>query len=181
MTNTWKKQEKPKRKGSGARILVLSGLLALAGVLLWTQQGGLFTGASKGGGSAAQPPATTRQPQPTAQGRRTLREEAYDKDMASLKALTENQGVNADIREDAAKRIEQMVAGHQTELAIDEALRGAGFAPSLTLLENGALTVMVEAQTLTGTQSATILSLCASHTDVGVENIRIMTGETMEK
>ena len=45
------------------------------------------------------------------------------------------------------------------------------------LLQNGALTVIVASSDMTAEASAAILSLCAAHTDIGVENIRIMARE----
>lgn len=180
MTSGWKKAEKPKRKGSWIRVGVLCALIVAAGLLFWFQGGLPWTRGLVGNPAATAEPGATKAPtQGTALEKRSLRETAYEKDMASLAALTENQGVSPQVREDAAKQLQQMVAGHQTELAIDEALRSAGFSPCVTLLQNGALTVMVEQKELTGAQSATILSLCAAHTDVGLENIRIMTGERL--
>jgi hypothetical protein len=121
--------------------------------------------------------APTPSPQPEDLGaQRTLREAAYEEDRASLTALSQNPEVAVKTREDAAAQLTLMIAGHQSELGIEEALTAAGFDPCLVLLQNGTLTVMVRAQSLTNTQSATILSLCAAHTQVGVENIRIMTG-----
>ena len=45
------------------------------------------------------------------------------------------------------------------------------------LLQNGALTVIVASSDMTAEASAAILSLCTAHTDIGVENIRIMARE----
>ncbi len=108
---------------------------------------------------------------------RTLRETAYQQDRAALLALTENTDLTAQTREDAAARLARMVEEHQAELDMEEALRAVGFDPCLLLLENNTLTVMVKGQALTSTQSATILSLCAAHTDVQVENIRVMMSQ----
>jgi len=71
--------------------------------------------------------------------------------------------------------MERMIGDHQSELAVEEALHQAGFAPALVLVQNGALTVMLSAASPDAETSASILNLCVSHTDIAAENIRIMT------
>lgn len=118
-------------------------------------------------------PQPTPAPTQEAQSERALREEAYDKDRASLEALLDSGAADEQTRAQAAKRLEQLVSDHQSEIAVEEALRGAGYQPVLVLLQNGALTVM-----LTGDNagdSAAIFALCAAHAGISPENIRIMT------
>ena len=64
----------------------------------------------------------------------------------------------------------------QTELAIEEALQKAGYLPALVIMQNDSLTINVGARELSGTDSMTILSICVAHSDVPLENIRIMNG-----
>ena len=165
----------PKKNGAAAwvRMGVLIALLLAAGMLLWRQ------GAGDDGVTpprASPTPQAARATPPPTQGR-TAPETAYDKDVATLTELIGNEQTDQATRTHAAERLAQMVADHQSELGIEEALLQAGFNPCLVLLQNGALTVMVGANELTGTESVTILSLCAAHTDIGVENIRIMTAQ----
>lgn len=177
--------------GFWLRAIALAVLLLLAGALLWA---GSFQGLVEKlglginpqrtglqglleGGRSLLGTASTPTPQPQDLGaQRTLREIAYEEDRASLSALSQNPEVTEKTREDAAAQLVLMIASHQSELGIEEALKAAGFDPCLVLLQSGALTVMVRAPSLTNAQSATILSLCAAHTQLGVENIRIMTG-----
>ncbi|MEA5014121.1 MAG: SpoIIIAH-like family protein [Candidatus Limiplasma sp.] len=184
-------KEKPAARGHWLRAGALVLLMGAAGALLW---GGGFHGLMNkigGGGSpsgglegllkngklllGAEPSPTPKAGQALAE-QRSLRERAYEEDRAALGALSQNPEVAEKTREDAAAQLALMVASHQSELGIEEALKAAGFDPCLVLLQNGALTVMVRLESLTSAQSATILSLCAAHTQVGVENIRIMTG-----
>lgn len=181
---------KPAAKWSWLRAVALVLLLGAAGALLW---GGGFQGLmEKIGGGGPSPGGLeglleggkallepTPSPIPKAgdlEAQRTLREIAYQEDREALSALSQNPEVAEKTREDAAAQLALMVASHQSELGIEEALQAAGFEPCLVLLQNGALTVMVRGDSLTSAQSATILSLCAAHAQVGVENIRIMTG-----
>ena len=73
--------------------------------------------------------------------------------------------------------LDQLVADHQSELGLEEALNQAGYSSCAVLLQNGALTVIVASSDMTAEASAAILSLCTAHTDIGVENIRIMARE----
>jgi len=128
---------------------------------------------------AEAPEAADPQPTPTpvpaqeAESGRTLREEAYDKDRASLEALLDSGAADEQTRAQAAKRLQQLVNDHQNEIAVEEALRGAGYQPVLVLLQNGALTVMLTGEN--AGDSAAIFALCAAHAGISPENIRIMT------
>lgn len=121
-------------------------------------------------------PALENTPQPTAgiADERSVREIAYDKDIASLQELMESESADEATRAQAAEQMERMIGDHQSELGVEEALRMAGFETCAVLLQNGSLTVIVSEDDMTSEKSAAILSLCAAHTDIGVENIRIM-------
>lgn len=164
-----------KRAGRAwARVGILLALLLAAGMLLWQNGGGIRPEPT--GRPAAETGTPEPQPTPVPTEGRTAREEAYDKDVETLRELVGNERADEDTRAQAAERLTRMVADHQSELGIEEALNQAGFDPCLVLIQNGALTVMVNATELTGTESVTILSICVAHSDIGVENIRIMTG-----
>ena len=105
-----------------------------------------------------------------------LREIAYEKDLAKLEKLLENNALQEETRQQAASQLARMIDQHQLELGLEEALTNAGFAPCLVLMQNDALTVAVSASEVTAAQSAVILSICLAHTEVAAENIRIMPG-----
>ena len=114
--------------------------------------------------------------QPTSEpDRRSVREAAYDKDVAALQALVESAETDESTRAQAARRLEKMIGEHQAEMAIEEALRQAGYAPKLVLMQNNALTVMLDGE-VSSTVSASVLALCAAYTEVEAENVRIMGG-----
>ena len=118
-------------------------------------------------------------PAPAAAQERTARETAYDKDVAAHTALLDSGAADDETRAQAAARLDQLVADHQSELGLEETLNQAGYSPCVVLLQNGALTVIVASSDMTAEASAAILSLCAAHTDIGVENIRIMAREAL--
>ena len=144
---------------------ILLVLLISAGVMVWMQQDVLVE----------TEPDATPQPVPTApRDERSVREKAYEQDLAALEKLLESDAVDEETRKQAAQRIQRMAEEHQCELALEEAMLQAGYLPVLVLCQNGALTVMVQ-ENLTAEQSAAVLSLCIAHADVAAENVRIMT------
>lgn len=142
-------------------------LLVCAGWMLWR--------GAKAPEAAEVPPAPTPAPTQEAENGRALREEAYDKDRASLEALLASGAADEATRAQAAERLERLVGDHQSEIAVEEALRAAGYRPVLVLLQNGALTVMLSEDA--AGSSAAILSLCAAHAGVPPEDIRIMKAD----
>lgn len=170
-----KKEKKPgnQKRAWVRRGILLLLVLAAAGLLLLPGHPALPGGKEP---SAPPTPFPESTPQATAQAdsERSAREAAYDKDIASLQLLMESESAGEATRAQAAERMERMIADHQSELGVEEALREAGFETCSALLQNGSLTVIVSEGDMTADKSAAILSLCAAHTDIGVENIRIM-------
>lgn len=158
-------QKAPRSRGAWLRLGTLLFLILLSCALVYQHR---FNRSS-----AVQSPT----PAPSVvdvQAERSLRETAYDKDIASLERLLESGAADADTQSQAAQRMERMISEHQSELAVEEALHQAGLEPVLVLVQNGALTVMVADALMEAESSASILNLCVSHTDISAENIRIM-------
>lgn len=165
-----------KRTFTWLRRGLLAALIAAAAALAWLRlpaPAPLDAPEPDASVSAGQTPA------PAATQERTAREAAYDKDVAALTALLDSGAADEETRAQAAARLDQLVADHQSELGLEETLNQAGYSPCVVLLQNGALTVIVASSDMTAEASAAILSLCAAHTDIGVENIRIMAREAL--
>ena len=154
---------KPQTKRAPWRTLLIAALL-LAALALWLWP------------KPEAPQAPAESTQPPFDQELSDRETAYTKDVEALRAIAENELCDEQTRNDAAARLTRLVTAHRTEQSIGEALRKAGFSPSLTLCENGALTIMLAQEKLTDEESARLLGLCAAHTDLSLENIRVMTG-----
>lgn len=167
---------KKKRTATWLRRGLLAALIAAAAALAWLRL------PAPAPSDAPEPDASLsagQTPAPAAAQERTARETAYDKDVAALTALLDSGAADEETRAQAAARLDQLVADHQSELGLEETLNQAGYSPCVVLLQNGALTVIVASSDMTAETSAAILSLCAAHTDIGVENIRIMARETL--
>lgn len=168
-----------KEKGTNrVRMAVLCILLVTAAVMLiWPYLFGHETEESQAK-EPEKPPVTTPVPNlaPESLSARQIREAAYEKDMAKLQALLQDDSLKEETRQQASQQIARMVELHQMELGVEEALTNAGFAPCLVLMQNDALTVAVNASEVTAAESAVILSICLAHTEVAAENIRIMPG-----
>lgn len=167
---------KKKRTATWLRRGLLAALIAAAAALAWLRL------PAPAPSDAPEPDASLsagQTPAPAAAQERTARETAYDKDVAALTALLDSGAADDETRAQAAARLDQLVADHQSELGLEETLNQAGYSPCVVLLQNGALTVIVASSDMTAEASAAILSLCAAHTDIGVENIRIMAREAL--
>lgn len=165
-----------KRTFTWLRRGLLAALIAAAAALAWLRL------PAPAPSDAPEPDASLsagQTPTPAAAQERTAREAAYDKDVAALTALLDSGAADEETRAQAAARLDQLVADHQSELGLEETLNQAGYSPCVVLLQNGALTVIVASSDMTAEASAAILSLCAAHTDIGVENIRIMAREAL--
>lgn len=165
-----------KRTFTWLRRGLLAALIAAAAALAWLRL------PAPAPSDAPEPDASLsagQTPAPAAAQERTAREAAYDKDVAALTALLDSGAADEETRAQAAARLDQLVADHQSELGLEETLNQAGYSPCVVLLQNGALTVIVASSDMTAETSAAILSLCAAHTDIGVENIRIMAREAL--
>ena len=165
-----------KRTFTWLRRGLLAALIAAAAALAWLRL------PAPAPSDAPEPDASLsagQTPAPAAAQERTARETAYDKDVAALTALLDSGAADEETRAQAAARLDQLVADHQSELGLEETLNQAGYSPCVVLLQNGALTVIVASSDMTAEASAAILSLCAAHTDIGVENIRFMAREAL--
>lgn len=142
---------------------LLFGLIAAAGVLLaWQPE------------EPAPPPAAT--PVPIVQkDERAVREAAYDKDVAALQKLLESGAADEATQQQAARHLDELIMAHQSEVAVEEALRAAGYDPALVLMNGGSMTVLL--RNMEEENSAAVLSLCAAHGNVGADQIRLMAAE----
>lgn len=177
MTSKWETKatkKKPHKAGLRRILAIISALVAVGCLAVLARD--LFKPRSL---VDLLPAGTT--PAPTAQnaqnpaGQRAAREASYQKDVETLKALAQDGKADEKTRGDAGAQLAKLVEQHRTEAGLEAALEAAGFSPTLVLLQNEALTVVVPGDALTDAQSAEILSLCVTHSNAALQNIRIMT------
>ena len=99
------------------------------------------------------------------------REIAYEKDIEALQTLAQGEGAGA---QQAMEHMEKLIGMHQSEWAIEEALKNGGFPEATVIVHQNAVAVMIPPEQMTEENSARILALCVSYADVRAENIRIM-------
>ena len=93
---------------------LLAALVAAAAALAWLRLPALMPSDAP---DAPEPSASLSQtPTPAATQERTAREAAYDKDVAALTALLDSGAADEETRAQAAARLDQLVADHQSEL-----------------------------------------------------------------
>lgn len=144
----------------------LLAVLALAAGILWMIEGRK---------EPLQQLSPALSPAPTVQhDERLKRETAYDRDVTALQALLESASADTATQEMAAQKLAQLIAEHQHEIGLENALLEAGYENAVVLMQNGAVTVMVPQDRLNEETGAQILELCVVHAGVGAENIRVM-------
>ena len=148
-----------KKVGTWVRGVALTILLAAAAMLMIPPQEQPVSAGTEPTATVAAALATEK---------RLSRQEAYEKDLEALQALAQNGDALA------MEGLEKMIRLHQNELAIEEALRASGFADALVIAQGNAVAVMLPQEQITQENSARILTLCMTYTDVSAENIRIM-------
>ena len=104
------------------------------------------------------------------------REQTRQQDIAALQTLAANDAVDQSARDQAQGELMEVIRCSESELAIEGALSGAGFAPCVAVVQRGAVTVLVEKKELTQDEATTILTLAATHSGEAPENIRVMAG-----
>ena len=141
-------------------------VLVLAAAWLWWTEGREV---------ATQEPMPAVTPVPEVQNNeRFKREESYEHDVAALQKILESQTTDESTRDMAAQKLTQLIAEHQNEIGLEEALRQAGYSSAVVIVQNGAVTVMIPQELFSEEASAQILALCVAHTDAGAENVRVM-------
>lgn len=141
-------------------------LLVLAAICLWWMEGREMAD------EAVLPTPTPTQH--VQKDQRSERETAYDRDVAALQALLESGAADEATQEMAAQKLAALIAEHQSEIGLEEALQEAGYTSAVVIVQNGSVTVMIPKAQLNEDASAQILALCVAHAEVGAENVRVM-------
>lgn len=105
------------------------------------------------------------------------REQTRQEDIQTLQRLLDGNAGTTAFLADVSAQLSAIVSAREAELAIEGALLGGGFSPCLAVVTPTSVTVIVSRESLTRGEAALIMTLCESHTNQSLENIKIMTGD----
>ena len=106
----------------------------------------------------------------TALDRREARDEALD----VLKMVTENDEASEQAKAEAAAKISQIAVDIQNEANIETLVKAKGFEDCVAIISDGAVSVIVSAESLQAAEAAQILSIVYETTGINPENVSII-------
>ncbi len=108
---------------------------------------------------------------------RINRDRQTEADMAALERLCHAEQLDQATRESAANRLQEIVANRQAQSALEGALAQSSLYPCAAVVAGGCVTIVTEKTLITEKDSALVLMLCAAHSGVKPENVKIITAE----
>ena len=102
------------------------------------------------------------------------RQEARDEAVDVLKLITENEEASEAARADAAERISQIALDIQNEANIETLVKAKGFEECVAVISEGAVSVIVSAESLSASDTAKILSIVYETTGVSPSKVSII-------
>lgn len=102
------------------------------------------------------------------------RNEARDEALDVLKMVTENQEASEEAKAEAAAKISQIAVDIQNEANIETLVKAKGFEDCVAIISEGAVSVIVSAESLQAAEAAQILSIVYETTGVNPENVSII-------
>ncbi|MGN0745173.1 MAG: SpoIIIAH-like family protein [Aristaeellaceae bacterium] len=106
---------------------------------------------------------------------RQERDAAALQDMATLEKLCAQEGLDAQTRADAAALLQRLIDVRQKQTALEGALTGSGIAPCAAVVTEGSVTIVTEKETLTGGETALLLTMAQTHAGVEPSGVRVIT------
>ncbi len=117
------------------------------------------------------------QPDTSLERFRRQRDETARADRSALEALCAQENLDSRTREDAALRLTRLVDEQQKQTAMEGALINSSLSPCVAVVTGSSLTLVTQKQTLTGRDTALVMSLAQTHVGSSPEEIRIITAE----
>ena len=102
------------------------------------------------------------------------RQEARDEAIDVLKLITENDEASEEARADAAERISQIAVDIQNEANIETLVKAKGFEECVAVISEGAVSVIVSAESLQASDTAKILSIVYETTGISPSKVSII-------
>ncbi len=102
------------------------------------------------------------------------RQQSRDEAVEVLKLITENEEASEEARADAAEMISQIAVDIQNEANIESLVKAKGFEECVAIISEGAVSVVVSAESLQAAEAAQIFSIVYDTTGIAPENISII-------
>ena len=102
------------------------------------------------------------------------RQEARDEAIDVLKLITENDEASEEAKADAAERISQIAVDIQNEANIETLVKAKGFEDCVAVISDGAVSVIVSAESLQASDTAKILSIVYETTGIEPSKVSII-------
>lgn len=102
------------------------------------------------------------------------RQEARDEAIEVLKLVSEDKEATEEARAEASSKISQIAIDIQNEANIESLVKAKGFEDCVAIISDGAVSVVVGAETLTAAEAAQILTIVYETTGVSPSKISII-------
>lgn len=102
------------------------------------------------------------------------RQEARDEALDVLKLVTESEESSEEARAEASAKISQIAVDIQNEANIESLVKAKGFEECVAVISDGAVSVIVSAETLQASEAAQILTIVYETTGISPEKISII-------
>ena len=103
------------------------------------------------------------------------RKEARDEALDVLKLVTENDESSEEAKAEASSKISQIAVDIQNEANIETLVKAKGFDECVAIISDGAVSVIVSADTLQAAEAAQILNIVYETTGVAPDKVSIIS------
>ena len=102
------------------------------------------------------------------------RKEARDEAIDVLKMVTENESASEEVKAQAAEKISQIAVDIQNEANIESLVKAKGFEECVAVISDGAVSVIVSAESLQAAETAQILTIVYETTGILPDKVSII-------
>lgn len=102
------------------------------------------------------------------------RKEARDEALDVLRLVSESEEASAEARAEAAEKISKIALDIQNEASIESLVKAKGFEECIAVISDGAVSVIVGAESLQAADAARILTIVCETTGVSPETVSII-------
>lgn len=108
---------------------------------------------------------------------RQQRDQEALQDIAALEQLIAQVNVDEHTREAAAAQLREIIGNRQAQAALEGALLESSLSPCVAVVSGGNVTIVTQKSTVTGKDSALVISLAQAHAGAAPENVHIISAK----